>query len=243
MDSGTTSLHKVLKDENRQKIISLISSKGSISYTTLLDESEILSTGLLNYHLKVIGDLLEKNNLGEYKLSEKGKMALNLLEESPKKTERATFKPKFWGILAIAQIVPFIVVTVLFFMNLIDLSFFITSAITFLGMLVVVYFGYRLHSMPRTEAIQRTGFVISYILSGAAIGGFFALFGTALISYVTTSMGGPNILRLIGPSHFHVASYCISLTVVGAIVGYFIGKKQSFTQPRWIKWIDKHFPC
>jgi DNA-binding transcriptional ArsR family regulator len=57
MSSGLASLHKILKDETRRKIILLLNGKGSLGYTELLDNSEAGSTGLLNYHLKVLGDL------------------------------------------------------------------------------------------------------------------------------------------------------------------------------------------
>jgi len=81
MSSGLTSLHKILKDDTRQKIILLLNEKGSLGYTELLDATEASSTGLLNYHLKVLGDLLTltKNEAGQYLLSEKGKLAFRLL--------------------------------------------------------------------------------------------------------------------------------------------------------------------
>lgn len=81
MSSGLTSLHKILKDDTRQKIILLLNEKGSLGYTELLDATESSSTGLLNYHLKVLGDLLTltKNEAGQYLLSEKGKLAFRLL--------------------------------------------------------------------------------------------------------------------------------------------------------------------
>ena len=72
MDSGLASLHKILKDETRRKIILLLNEKDSLSYTDLMDTLEIVSTGMLNYHLKVLGDLLIKNESGQYTLTEKG---------------------------------------------------------------------------------------------------------------------------------------------------------------------------
>jgi DNA-binding transcriptional ArsR family regulator len=69
MSSGIASLHKILKDESRRSIILLLNEKGSLSYTELLDASDTGSTGLLNYHLKVLDDLLSKNGNGKYILS------------------------------------------------------------------------------------------------------------------------------------------------------------------------------
>jgi predicted ArsR family transcriptional regulator len=57
MSSGLAYLHKILKDETRSKAILLLTKKGAMSYTELMDELGIVSTGLLNYHLKVLGDL------------------------------------------------------------------------------------------------------------------------------------------------------------------------------------------
>ena len=93
--SGLTSLHKVLKDETRQKIITLLNEKGSLGYTELMDATEIGSTGLLNYHLKVLSSLIAKNESGQYLLTEKGKLASRLLgvsrgRLSVTKTEKAT---------------------------------------------------------------------------------------------------------------------------------------------------------
>ena len=64
MTSTIDSLHKILKDETRRNIVLLLSEKSSLSYTDLMDALKIGSTGTLNYHLKILGDLLEKNMTG-----------------------------------------------------------------------------------------------------------------------------------------------------------------------------------
>ena len=83
MTSTIDSLHRILKDETRRKIILAINKKGSLTYTELMEILDILSTGTLNYHLKVLGDLLEKDKAERYVLSEKGKLASRLLTEFP----------------------------------------------------------------------------------------------------------------------------------------------------------------
>lgn len=83
MNSDLASLHKILKDETRRKILTLLSEKGSLTYTELMDGADIISTGTLNYHLKVLGDLLAKNDTGHYILTERGKLASRLLVEFP----------------------------------------------------------------------------------------------------------------------------------------------------------------
>ena len=83
MSSGIALLHKILKDETRQKIVTLLNEKGCLGYTELMDATEAGSTGLLNYHLKVLDNLIAKDEGGRYLLTEKGKLALKLLAEFP----------------------------------------------------------------------------------------------------------------------------------------------------------------
>ena len=93
MSSGIESLHKILKDETRTKIVLLLHEKGSLSYTELMETLGFVTTGLFNYHLKVLGDLLAKNEAGQYTLSEKGKLAARLLIEFPN-AQQSGGKPK-----------------------------------------------------------------------------------------------------------------------------------------------------
>lgn len=86
MSSGISSLHKILKDENRRKIMLQLQEKGSISYVDLMKILGITNTGKMNYHLKVLGDLIAKNEDGKYLLTEKGKLATRMLLEFNNKT-------------------------------------------------------------------------------------------------------------------------------------------------------------
>jgi DNA-binding transcriptional ArsR family regulator len=83
MNNGLASLHKVLKDEMRRRIVLLLNEKGSLSYTDLMKALEIDNTGRVNYHLKVLDDLVMKKEDGQYALTEKGKLASRLLLEFP----------------------------------------------------------------------------------------------------------------------------------------------------------------
>jgi len=90
MTSTIGSLHKILKDETRRKIILTLNGKGSLTYTDLMESLGILSTGTLNYHLKVLGDLLKKDATERYILSEKGKLASRLLTDFPEQNGSST---------------------------------------------------------------------------------------------------------------------------------------------------------
>jgi len=76
-------LLKILGDETRRRILLLLNEKGSVGYSDLMNQMGITNTGTFNYHLKVLGDLVQKNVNGRYKLSEKGKLAVHLLLDFP----------------------------------------------------------------------------------------------------------------------------------------------------------------
>ncbi len=72
MGSGLDSLHKILKDETRRKIVLLLNEKDALSHSDLMAKLGFLTTGLLNYHLKQLDNLLTKDADGKYTLTEKG---------------------------------------------------------------------------------------------------------------------------------------------------------------------------
>lgn len=92
MDSDFTSYHKVLKDKTRRKIILLLKEKNNLSYTDLINTLGLKSTGTLNYHLKVLSELIIKTESGFYNLTEKGRIASRLMTEFSDKN--STFEGK-----------------------------------------------------------------------------------------------------------------------------------------------------
>jgi hypothetical protein len=89
MSSNIGSLHKILKDGTRRRVILLLQEKGSLSYVDLMKALGITNTGKMNYHLKVLGNLLSKKDGDQYILSEKGVLAYRLMQEfSDANTER-----------------------------------------------------------------------------------------------------------------------------------------------------------
>lgn len=79
MSVDISQIHGILKDKTRAHILELLAQKGSASYGEFMSLLEMTHTGNLNYHLKVLGDLLQKGEDGSYSLSEKGKVAFELL--------------------------------------------------------------------------------------------------------------------------------------------------------------------
>jgi len=83
MSLSADSLHKILKDKTRRKILLLLNEKNGLSYVDLMKALEINNTGRMNYHLKILGNLISKDENGRYMFTEKGKLATRLLQEFP----------------------------------------------------------------------------------------------------------------------------------------------------------------
>ncbi|MCD6466671.1 MAG: RDD family protein [Methanomicrobia archaeon] len=55
----------------------------------MLEELDV-DTGKLNFHLKKLGDLIEKDEKGLYKLTDKGLRAFSIIQQVPEKIEEAS---------------------------------------------------------------------------------------------------------------------------------------------------------
>jgi len=58
-----------------------LAEKGPLEYSEIMRELGLTSTGRLNCHLKVMRELLEKDELGRYRLNRRGLLAYQLLSE------------------------------------------------------------------------------------------------------------------------------------------------------------------
>ncbi len=84
------SLSDVLKHSMRREILLALYEKKNMSYIELMGVVGATSTGKFNYHLKILGDLIEKDQNGKYVLTEKGHMAAQLFQKFPEKKTRQT---------------------------------------------------------------------------------------------------------------------------------------------------------
>lgn len=82
------SLYKILKDSTRREILLQLNRNDQLSYMELKNLLKIKNTGRFNYHLKILGDLIEKGNDGKYQLTEKGQNAIDFLENYPEKVSK-----------------------------------------------------------------------------------------------------------------------------------------------------------
>jgi DNA-binding transcriptional ArsR family regulator len=80
-----SSLHKILNDVTRRSTLELLAEKEALTYTELMTLLQVTNTGRLNYHLKALGTLVSKDDQGKYRLTERGQLAVNLLQTLPQK--------------------------------------------------------------------------------------------------------------------------------------------------------------
>lgn len=80
-----SSLHKILGDITRRSVLELLSEKEALSYTEIMTLLQVTNTGRLNYHLKALGGLVSKDDVGRYHLTERGQLAVNLLHTFPER--------------------------------------------------------------------------------------------------------------------------------------------------------------
>ncbi|MGD0330967.1 MAG: helix-turn-helix domain-containing protein [Nitrososphaeria archaeon] len=60
MEIDPSSLHKIIGDMTRRNILELLAEKRVLSYTDVMSLLNITNTGRLNYHLRILGELIEK---------------------------------------------------------------------------------------------------------------------------------------------------------------------------------------
>jgi hypothetical protein len=148
MSSEFDTLHKILKDKTRRKIILLLNEKDHLSYTDLKSRLEVTNNGLLNFHLKALYDLLTKDEQGQYILTEKGKLASKLLSDSFEQDSALQAKKKwwkrFWFFAIVLNLAGFIWIFSLYHFNQIDFVEMGRGVVGFSVSMVFIFFFYKM---------------------------------------------------------------------------------------------------
>lgn len=109
MSVDISQLHSVLRDPTRSRILELLDERTSLSYVELQNLLQITHTGKLNYHLKMLRDLIVKDSqTGRYSLGEKGKIAVQLLAKFQTVADVSAARKSLvtgFGLVALAVIV------------------------------------------------------------------------------------------------------------------------------------------
>jgi DNA-binding transcriptional ArsR family regulator len=222
MTSAIESLHKILKDETRRKIVLLLNEKGSLGYTDLMDSINVVSTGTLNYHLKVLGNLIEKSPSGVYPLTERGKLAYRILTEFPDQENPPQDKRiyKAWLVFAVATVTLSILTG--YFLK-IPLE---RQVITLTILLLSFGFAFYIRIKP-----SKSGNRAFYISIGALGIGFVLWF--LITSLVLFSGLRWQIVDATGNfgDNFTVFTTLIICWIVGGFIGDLIGKSRNYKIP------------
>ena len=244
MSSGIEGLHRILKDQTREQVIILLSERSSLSYTELMEALNIVSTGTLNYHLKILGDLLTKNGSGQYMLSEKGQLAYRLLKMFPSENDVRLKKKRqkqFWVVAAVSQVIYFLSALTLFYLHYYDFGRLVEYTMWFFGGVILAFLGYRMQDRAPAPGSQqeKRNLRIAYPLAGGTLGLAAGFFGPVLATVISINLGGPNFLRTADA--LEAILFMVLSMVAGAVLGYFVGKRNNFCKPKWMTSMDERF--
>jgi hypothetical protein len=217
MSQGIISLHKILKDETRQRILFTLNERGNQSYTDLMNSQGITSTGKMNYHIKMLNGLVSKNQDGLYSLTEKGKLAIRLMEEfcerKSQSEQDAPFPRGFYIVVGLYSTVFLILEFGFYISGIINLQAFaeyIATTVLGVGFLVIAEKARRKRAMSKPSS-QMLGAKLSLIFAGAFAGGVILFFSGGLVI---------GLLRIWT---FSFNSWIITSFIIGSLIGGFAG--------------------
>jgi hypothetical protein len=243
MSAGLSNFHRILKDKTRSQIILQLNDKGSLSYTDLMNLIGVSSTGKMNYHLKILDNLVAKNPDGLYLLTEKGKLAAQLLQEFKDKKSQSQIEapfPKGMIVLfGLSSIIYTSIVFVLYLTGTLDFSAFILNTVTSISAIVLAV-------VMEKARVKRASWIPKRQMLGAKVSIIFAgIVGGAILGFF---VGGLLLAGLIRLGYFYTSYPFMSLSthrvldfmlwigdpvigvVLGGIVGYLIYRRSRFSK-------------
>jgi peptidoglycan/LPS O-acetylase OafA/YrhL len=208
-----------------------------MSYTDLMEELGIVSTGMLNYHLKILGELLTKDETGHYMLTEKGRLASRLLLEFPETSPKENHgKPKWWRRFWIGAFffigVSLIVSFAAYFSGYTDLAGLYRELLTIAGAVGIAYMIAHITRDILSKEKQLLLGKITYTLLGVFLGSIVSFFAAALLILASRYLGGPDLGHIEGGGELSIFATMV-LMILGGVWGYRVGKKRGFQKPRW----------
>jgi glucose-6-phosphate-specific signal transduction histidine kinase len=151
-----------------------------------MENLEVVSTGLLNYHLKVLGDLLQKDDRGKYILTEKGKVASQLLIQFPYEgtlVKMRRWEQKFWKGAIYILVSILVADLVVYFLGYISLPTLYLSLLGIVPAICVIFVFEHFMRDIISERIRSKHQKINYYARGLAFGfllWFVLIFALAL---------------------------------------------------------------
>ncbi len=230
MSAGLDSLHRILKDEKRRRIISLLNENGNLSYTDLLNALAISNTGKLNYHLKILNGLINKDEDGRYSLTEKGKLAVRLLDEFKETKSQsqidAPFSRGYMVVVALFSVISLSADFGLYLSGVIIFNDFVVYLVS--AVLAVVFLVFaeraRVKRSMWTPKKQMLGAKVSIMFASAWAGAVICFFGGGLL------LGAVGLLGRFSSFDAFIIYSNVFGAIAGAMVGYFIYKSSRYSK-------------
>ncbi len=251
MSAGIADLHKILKDPTRRKILVLLNEKSSLSYTELLGATGAGSTGLLNYHLKILGDLLTKNEASQYQLSEKGKLAFKLISEFPEENnlaQRRRNQKLLLAVVGVGQIIYLAILLGFYAVGQLEFYKLATGVSSFAVGMVFLFIIYRVQMSATKPGVneETVQMKFAYVSGGVSLFLGVAFFGVGVVFRVISDlmgwrfrMGNPLFETLWNPAY--MAFSMLIAPAIGGILFYYWGKRNGFRRPNWAVRVRSHF--
>lgn len=240
MSSNIADLHKILKDETRRKAIILLHERGNLSYVDLMKALGIANTGKMNYHLKILGDLLTKTEEGKYALTEKGKLASRLLVEFPERksqTQNETELPRWLYVAGYLFAFVFLIGNVAAYVRgVINYSSMMINTLIAISTLMVFVVSSQVRKLkakwPSKRQILWTEiyFIIFGALTGIAV---FLIGGSFLLFAFETLLQSAGVQFVLFPFAWWVIVSFVFGPLIGGCVGYLLFKRSRYAKARY----------
>ncbi|NLF89304.1 hypothetical protein GX563_10845 [Candidatus Bathyarchaeota archaeon] len=208
----------------------ILNGEGSHTYTDLMNGQGFTSTGKFNYHLKMLNGLIAKNQDGFYFLTEKGKLAIRLLEEFGEKRNKRqedSFIPRSFYIFSGLFLTFMLNLFFGFYVIRIDLNLLSPYVFAVLGavFLVIGERARRRKTMSRCKN-QMLGVKVIAIFAGAFVGWVIVYFSA---EYLLGDIK-PWIFDLEWGVKFNWLPMSFIGLIIGSLVGYGIYKWSKFSK-------------
>ena len=213
----------------------MLNDERGLTYTELMEALGFPATGSLNYHLKILGDLIVKNDSGQYLLSEKGRLAARLLDEFP--NGQPSGKPKWWRSFWIQTAIAIPIMVALALVTF--LTGHSSTQGLYQGLVSIIYiigFAYMIQHILRDVLSTEKKILVaksSYIGGGISLGIFLGYFGAGLaLVGISRSLDvgfhpGNQLYSFFWSIPFQTFGLLLA-PMIGAMIMYRFGKKRRF---------------
>ena len=80
-NNGLDYILQAISNKTRRRILKLLAEEAPLTYTKMMQKLDIKDSGTLGFHLKKMAKLLRRDEFGEYRLSDLGWKALNIMKQ------------------------------------------------------------------------------------------------------------------------------------------------------------------